>query len=458
MACTDPSQESLPMNGFATIPEPRSLLISDERNIAPLTLPAEAFSFRPPSGEVVTKFSNGDSERKIHCNIALTADEKKLLQQLRDACRAKGLKLLPSITVMASRFLSRSRGDPNKAIELMLATQEWRLSYFSKGPVTDLDVLEDFKHGIAYFCGRDAGMRPVLIVRAVRIPDIWYKNKCIDKLIRLLIFCMEYMIRYMLYPGVIENNVLIVDLAGLALSKVPIGPLQQIYKVMSTHYIGRVFRFYIVNMPFLLSSLSGVVKALLTDRQRQKLCFVHDVKELRKDFALHQLEKDLGGTRPSLKNFFPFELQGGPFTAGYDKGATADPPLNGHQVLTEAGAIGGLWSPDRSSEENLAHEFTAEAAEWFQTHDLKLPRELKTAVKDELGENKQDSVADAVADSPKDVDEEQQEIDVEAMFDETNGKLGAQESILLDERVETTQQKPSGWGSCYGICSSPCRS
>lgn len=67
---------------------------------------------------------------------------------------------------------------------------------------------------------------------------------------------------------------------------------------MTHHYLGRVHKFYICNMSWMLGSIAGMVKAVLTERQRQKLNFLSSAAELRKDFALHQLEEDVGGARP----------------------------------------------------------------------------------------------------------------------------------------------------------------
>jgi len=311
------------VDGFRVMPEPESLRVTRE-NLAPFTMPVEAFTFTPPPGAVVCKFKNGDKERKIYCNVEVTETERDQLRQLQEEVRNRGMTFMPSIAVMASRFLSRARGDPHKAVKLMTATNEWRQEFFGKGPVTDADVIEDFKHGIVYFTGRDCALRPTIVVRAKRIPQQWYQEKRIDKLIRILIFCMEYMIRYMLVPGRIENNCLIVDLKGLTFNQVPISALSEIYKVMSHHYIGRVFKFYICNLSGSLSAIAGMAKGILTDRQRQKLVFVDDVRELQKDFALHHLEEDLGGTRPAITEFFPFPLQAGPFEGGHTGGPDAD--------------------------------------------------------------------------------------------------------------------------------------
>lgn len=44
----------------------------------------------------------------------------------------------------------------------------------------------------------------------------------------------------------------------------------------------------------LFSIVSGQVKGILTDRQKQKLQLLDNLDDLKKDFAYHQLEEDLG--------------------------------------------------------------------------------------------------------------------------------------------------------------------
>merc|ERR1719197_1679044 len=109
--------------------------------------------------------------------------------------------------------------------------------------------------------------------------------------------------RYMVVPGRVENLSLIVDLKGLGISQVPLSALGDIYKVMSNHYQGRVFSFYIINMTWLLEAIAGLAKNLLTDRQKQKLRFVDKLSELTQDIAPWQLERDLGGKRDVIKTF-----------------------------------------------------------------------------------------------------------------------------------------------------------
>jgi len=363
-------------NGFKAIPEIPSLECS-EANIAPFTMPGEAFAFQPPPDAVVTHFKNGDSERKIHLNIELTGPELDRLNQMRQEAKTVGGEFYPSVASMATRFLSRARMDPKKAVKLMKATQEWRRDYFKNGPVSDAEIAEDIKHGIVYFTGRDCNLRPAIVIRAARIPQQWYKDRCVDRFIRMLIFCMEYFVRYMVVPGKIENLSVIVDLQGLGISQVPVGPLGEVYSVMSQHYIGRVYRFYCCNVSYMLSSIAGVVKGLLTDRQKQKLCMLDSVNELRKDFALHMLEEDLGGSRPGVTRFFPFPLEPGPFEAGHSAGPSRDAVPLAHEVLTVAGALGRLWDPKLSKQENRRLEYGPRAAEILESCGVPVPREAR---------------------------------------------------------------------------------
>mmetsp|Transcript_21082 Transcript_21082/g.72545 ORF Transcript_21082/g.72545 Transcript_21082/m.72545 type:complete len:488 (-) Transcript_21082:475-1938(-) len=347
-------------NGFQTVPELETLTCKDE-NVSAFSLPSEVIMFEPSPSLVVAPFDNGDCERKIHCNIKLQVAEQEKLMALQREANAQSLKFFPSVTAMATRFLSHSRMDVKKALKSMQATQEWRQNYFKDGPIDDVSLLEDLGHGIVYFSGRDVELRPTLVVRGTRIPAQWYKEKRVDRLIRLLVFCMEYMTRYMLVPGRVENLSVIVDLKGLGLSQVSVSALSDVYKVMSHHYSGRVFRFYVANMPTCLSMIAGMAKSLLTDRQRQKLVVLRDVQELRKHFALHQLEEDLGGSRPALTQFYPFPLQAGPFEAGWAGGPDATAVPGVHLALTAGAAIGRLWDPDKTEEDNLCIEFNPDA-------------------------------------------------------------------------------------------------
>lgn len=395
-------------NGFKIMPEAPSIRCTAS-GLAAHSLPAEALVFDPSDECVISRFKNGDQERKIHCNIRLSDVEIDRLQGMRGEARAQGVDFFPSVTSMATRFLSRARMDAKKAVHLMRETQDWRASFFKNGPIEEKEVKDDMKHGICYFCGRDHALRPVIVIRPARIPPAWYKEKRIDKFIRLLIFSMEYFLRYMVVPGRVENLSVIVDMKGLGISQVPLGALGDVYKVMSHHYIGRVFKFYVCNVSTTLSTIGGMARSFLTDRQKQKLNMLDDVKELQKEFALTQLEQDLGGNRSSLKQFYPFPMRPGPFTPGYSGQVEDGAVPNVHEVLSQAGAMGRLWDPKLSDDDNLRLDYSNKAVEILKSCNLPVPPSLllamNTSTENEelidgigLGEEITDEVSEAEVD------------------------------------------------------------
>lgn len=364
---------TLEANGFDAIVDPPPLSI-DEENVAPFSLPQEALTFQPGDLALISKFAGGDQERKIHCNIELSSQDFDRIEDLRKEAKRLGRKYYISITVMATRYISYARGNTTKAIAMMDETQNWRTEYFGKGPLMDSRIADDFKHGVLYFTGRDFSLRPILIVRAERMPKQWHADGTgVERLIRMLVFCMEYLRRYMFIPGKIENIVVLVDLRNLGIADVPLKALKSIYSVLSHHYIVRVFKFYIVNMSYMLSSLVSVVKPILTDRQRQKLNFLKNVNECREFAALHHLEEDLGGTRPKITEFFPFPLLPGPFDSGSSVGARTDAVKNVHRALTPAGFRGRIWDRSKTVDENSQLEYTDQAEDIFNQCGVPVP-------------------------------------------------------------------------------------
>jgi len=363
----------------SSAPEPESLHVAAE-NVAAFSLPQEALSFQP-GDDVFSMLGNGEEERKIHCNTELRKDEQEHLLDLWKEAARRDDNFPPSVAVTATRYLSFTRGDHLSALEHMRQTHAWRCSYFKDGPLTDSAMEEDLRHGAVYFSGRDRALRPLLVIRPARVPGSWLKERRSDKLLDLLVFCMEYFVRYMILPGKVENLSVILDLQGVGVSNLPLSALTEIYKVMSHHYIIRVFRFYVCNMPMLLGTVAGQFKRIMTERQRQKLFFVRDPKVLADEFAAHQLEQDLGGGRPMIKEFFPFPLQPGPFAA-HCRHPRSDAVPNVHEAISAAGMRGRLWDPAASHFDNTRLEFTDVAEAILRRCSLPVPPSLPEQRKD----------------------------------------------------------------------------
>jgi len=314
------------------------------------------------------------------------------------------------VAVAAVRFLGDARGDVDLAIREMEENQSWRLSYFPR-PMQDTELLSDLKEGAVYFCGRDFALRPALVMRAGRVPFTWDA----PRFARLFMFCMEYFLRYMAVPGRVENVCVIIDLQDISYRHMAIPALMELKEVFTHQNAGRVFCFYVCNMPFLVRALVNVVEAAMTERARQKIRFLSDVSQLQEDFALNQLERDLGGCREVADSFFPFPLPPGPFSAG-SAGTREEAVGDLHQIMTQAGARGRLWDPASRSRRM---EFADTARDFLRQHGLE-------HLLDETGHVNVRTKAQAAAQSER-VDLSPEEVSLRCIFScEPLFKLGCQ--------------------------------
>jgi len=92
--------------------------------------------------------------------------------------------LLPLMSVRGTRYITTARGDIEKALTMMQATNEFYHEHFGT-PCSEKLMAADLKHGIAYWCGRDSELRPILVFRANRIPAHGTRQEVMTKLSEL---------------------------------------------------------------------------------------------------------------------------------------------------------------------------------------------------------------------------------------------------------------------------------
>lgn len=377
-----PSRTSESRNGFLALEELEPIRVSRD-NVPPWSIPKEALLHEPAEDQVFQSVEGAKHERRIHANIELRPEEQKNLRKVQDEARERDLAFLPSVSVQATRWLvhadnKRGTGEwtpraTDEVLKGMQRTNDWRVEYFGKGPIKDTQVAEDLRHGVLYFCGRDSSLRPALVFRAARIPPAWLKDADFARLVRVLAFCMEFFYGFMAVPGRTENISLLVDVKGLSFATALLKALQVVGRAMAKYYIGCMFKIRIVNMSTSLHVLARMARRMLSERTKQKLIFVENLSDLHSDFALHQLEEDLGGTLPVHQEFFPFPLQPGPFEAGHPGGPDPSATPGLHAALSQEGLRGRLWDPEASREENTRLVYTAEAPELLSRCGMEVP-------------------------------------------------------------------------------------
>lgn len=311
--CADERAGSgLRVNGFRTIAEPAMVVIQEE-NIAPLSMPPEIESFQPTPESITKMYKSGKVVRLIHDWSTLDAQERQALEQMRCEAEQLGYAFFPRLALAANRFLCEFQGDVDRAFELILKVQEHRAMYYANGPIVDASIQSDLNLGVITVCGRDAAMRPIMVVRPARAPLDLCNDLGADRLVRCVNFIMEYCRDHMWYLGKVESCVLIFDVGGLKLSQVPFKSFQRITAALNMQPPCSIGKIFVCRMSFMLRQVGKLANASLSEQQQAKVMFVTHPQDLFKFMSADQVEKDFGGNRENITRFFPFDLRPGSF-------------------------------------------------------------------------------------------------------------------------------------------------
>lgn len=287
-------------------------------------IPHEVLTYRPAPEEV-----GQERDRKIKCYSKLTAEEQKRVAALEAYFAQEGETFGPDIEPFMLPYLfgKTSKDDTAIAAMRLLQNARWRRKTFSQ-PWMDSDFLNDLNTGCFYFGGRDKALRPLFVVR---IDRVLLQNWDHNRMIRLIIFMLEFERHHLLVPGVCEQHVLLLDLRNVGLLDINSGRtlISKIANIVSSYYVGMNYKILIVNPPASLQAAWGVVNGLLSEGQLAKACVVTSASTIFRDlFAPHQLEQTYGGTRPDMRGpYYPFQFVAGPFdvlSQGPDENAPAD--------------------------------------------------------------------------------------------------------------------------------------
>jgi len=306
-------------------------------SLPPFCTPIELLLFEPRTDDIKQFFRNGDFERKIYTNIRLDQSEMRKCAELRRLQEQSKAPLGPCMESRLLRYLSHTRGNCAKALEHLLVTQQWRREFFQP-PIRDTSMERILNSGLAYYCGRDCGMRPLLIVRAkVALQnELWTEAE----FTKYFAFCLEFALRYLFIPGKVETLIVLLDMEGVGWN-FPRERLKAIANLLAKHYAGRLYQMLVVNAAAMISGVWSLVKHFFSDRQQAKTVFIKKACLVQKDrFALHQLETQYGGSVPRLTTFYPFHFYPGPFTANWDHGPDPDAIPDAHRAVCRATTIG----------------------------------------------------------------------------------------------------------------------
>lgn len=168
--------------------------------------------------------------------------------------------------------------------------------------------------GCMYFHGRDHNFRPLLVINVERL-DL--KANSVESYCHLLCFLLEFAVQKFMLPGQIENWIVLTDLGGKGLTKLPISDMKVIIKTLQDNFRCRMIVNYVVRAPTSLYFLWGLVKKFIEEHTIKKIRILKEnvPQEMTRHFARNQYEEKYGGTAPNAVNFWPPCFPSGPFNA-----------------------------------------------------------------------------------------------------------------------------------------------
>merc|ERR1712146_432896 len=164
-----------------------------------------------------------------------------------------------------------------------------------------------------------------------------------DSAVKMVLFVLEYAVRFLPVPGRVENWILIVDLDNVGVSYAnstnrDIG--KNCAVLLEQVYCGRNYQTKILSLPWVIKA---VVNGFIPEDKKEKVQFLgaaEAAENLMTLFEPHQLEKRYGGTAPDLRPEETYPFRFFPNCTG-KASATGDKSL--HKYTNREFHEGFLW-------------------------------------------------------------------------------------------------------------------
>jgi CRAL/TRIO domain len=325
-------------------------------------IPIEAYRYWPKDEQIYTG-SGKSIVRYIFYKVNFTEFEIELILTFKNFIKNKSPDfVLPSFFCEEEllRIVLGCKFDMNKSYTALINSINWRNVYLVNSYNSILPFCKDLLNsGCIYFHGRDHRYRPLLVLN---ISKLDLKKHTTESYSYLLCFLLEYAVQKLMIPGQIENWVVITDLNGVGLTKLPISEIRSIIKVLQDNFRCRMIVNYILNAPSSLFFIWSVVKKFIEEHTIKKIKIIKEsvANEMKNHFSRTQYEKKYGGLAPNATNFWPPCFPGAPFEV---EGEAPDKYLTDIDTYNEYNA-------------KMASEISSEMGEVSENISIHLPNSL----------------------------------------------------------------------------------
>ena len=293
---------SIPLDFFLNDPE---LLKRHE-----LAIPSDdMYRFFPPKEEILLEDSDPKKNyRFIFNGQQKTEYEQKKLNEFHEYESKTGKLNYPNEWAESEtmRLLQASEYDLPKAYGLISD----RIKFMNNIPKTiNNKIISILNSGSMFVYGRDHHFRPLIVISMVEYKKLIEKKIYEDQdLNNSITYLINYIIKYLLIPGQIENWIALIDFKGAGVSDV--SDFKKIMSILNS-YRGRVFRNYFINISgFLKLAVKAAINLFGSNTARKvKIIDKEELYKMQELISASNIQKKYGGTAPDLEpgpnNFFP---------------------------------------------------------------------------------------------------------------------------------------------------------
>lgn len=277
----------------------------------------EMYRFFPSKNEIIN-IDNSDPKnnyRYIFNGQPKTDYEQNKLDKFKEYELKTGKINYPNDWLESNtmRLLQASEYDIKKAYTTIKENIQW-LSTIHK-TVNDR-IIYLLNSGFMYVYGRDCHFRPIIVVSIKTVKAVLSQNYSFEEINESIIYLMNYIIKYLLIPGQIENWIVFVDFDSVGFSD--IGEFKKILSTLSKQR-GRVFKNYFVNISgFIKISVQTAVKMFSSVAKKLVILGHDELNKAQEIINPENIEKKYGGLAPNIvpggNNLFPPIMPSNNFT------------------------------------------------------------------------------------------------------------------------------------------------
>ena len=271
----------------------------------------EMYRYFPPNEEIILPDSNPKKNyRFIFNGQPKTEYEQKKLNEYNDYELKHGKLTYPNIWLESDtmRLLQAAEYDLEKTYKTVQDT----IKFINSNPMAiNNKIASLLNSGIMYVYGRDHHFRPIIIVSVKTYVNAVEKDKySFEDINTSIIYLMNYIVKYLLVPGQIENWITMIDFKGAGVSDV-----SDFKKLLTTlnSYRGRVFRSFFINVGGFLKMAVKTAINLFGSSSAKKLKILgsDELDKMQEIISPNNIQRKYGGTAPDVvpgyntNNLFP---------------------------------------------------------------------------------------------------------------------------------------------------------